>query len=422
MQDKELPFFPTRRNLPHRTQWIAILILILIVAAALGLTRAENKFLGQSESAKLVPAPKAAGTPGIFRPTAEQLASLKIVTVREQNFRTEYLTDGKIAVNGDRTTPVFSPYSGRVTKIIANLGDNVRTGAPLLTLDASEFVQAQNDLAAAAAALNTARSQLHHAQINEKRKHGLYDIQAGSLQDWQQSQADLSAAQNTVRAADIALTAVRNRLRILGQSGNAIDSLENGAHVGPRASITAPIGGMVIDRQVGRGQYVQSNSSTPLYTIADMSSVWLIANVREEDAPLIRRGAPLEVRVTALPKKLFKAKINYVAPSIDPNTHRLAVRSEIPNPEGLLKPEMFASFTIAGVGEAPAIGVPEQAILYEGDTARVWILQKDGSLSLRPIRTGRTNNGMVEVLAGLSSGDRVVTSGSLFIDRAAQSD
>jgi cobalt-zinc-cadmium efflux system membrane fusion protein len=152
------------------------------------------------------------------------------------------------------------------------------------------------------------------------------------------------------------------------------------------------------------------------------STVWLIANVRELDAPRVRIGALVEVHVLALPQRVFKAKLTYVAPSVDPNTHRLPVRAEIPNQDGMLKPEMFATFSISTGGEYAAPAVPESAIIYEGDTARVWVAQDDGTLAVRPIQTGRVSNGRVEVLAGLSAGEKVVTSGSLFIDRAAKSD
>ena len=130
-------------------------------------------------------------------------------------------------------------------------------------------------------------------------------------------------------------------------------------------------------------------------------------------------GAAIEVHVLAYPSRVFNAKLTYVAPSIDPTTHRLAVRAEVENPESALKPEMFASFSIITSPESLAPGVPEEAIVREGDAARVWVLSADDMLSLREIRTGRNNNGLVEVLSGLSAGERVVTRGSLFIDRAA---
>jgi cobalt-zinc-cadmium efflux system membrane fusion protein len=133
-------------------------------------------------------------------------------------------------------------------------------------------------------------------------------------------------------------------------------------------------------------------------------------------------GDAVEVRVLAYPGRVFKAKLAYVAPSVDPATHRLPVRAEVENPDGELKPEMFASFSIITGNDASAPAVPEDAVVYEGDTARVWVARDDKSLALRQIRVGRVSDGRVEVLAGLAPGEKVVTSGSLFIDRAAKGD
>ena len=146
------------------------------------------------------------------------------------------------------------------------------------------------------------------------------------------------------------------------------------------------------------------------------------ANVREADAPLIHVGDPVEVRVLAYPDRIFKAKISWIAASIDPSTRRLSVRADVENPQGELKPGMFANFSII-IGNAEAApAVPQSAIVYEGDTARIWVAAADGTVAARPIRIGRSADGMVEVLEGLSQGEKVVTSGALFIDRAASSD
>ena len=390
-------------------------MLAVVIGVALGL---GSYLYGRPADSSAKPA----APTGAFRPMPAQWATLKVTEVATMTFRAEQVTDGKIAINGDRTTPVYSPYSGRVTKIIANLGDHVKQGDPLLALEATEFSQAQNDLIAAVAAVDTARSQLNLTQTNEARKHALYDAKAGSQQDWQQSQADLVTAQNTLRSAEGALASVRNRLRILGKTAAQVIALGKSQNADPSAVVVAPISGNVIDRQVGRGQFIQSGATNPLYLIGDLSTVWLIANVRETDAPLMHRGAPVEVHVLAFPGRVFKARVTYVAPSVDPNTHRLPVRAEVENPDGALKPEMFASFSIITGGESAAPAVPEAAVVYEGDTARVWVAQDGGTIASRQIHTGRIVNGMVEVAAGLEPGEKIVTSGTLFIDRAARSD
>src|SRR5450631_2858065 len=377
------------------------MVLSVIVVAAILLVWLGGRLFGNKEE----PVAEAPSPPGTFRATAQQLKSLTVEPVGLHGFVSEELTEGKIAVNGDRATPVFSPYSGRVTRVIAGLGDTVKAGAPLAAVAASEFVQAQNDL-------TTAASQVKIARINETRKHALYDAKGGSLQDWQQAQADLTAVET-------ARSSVRNRLKILGKSDAEITALEASHSMNPTATIAAPISGVVVDRQVGPGQLLQAGSGTPVFTIADPSSVWLLANVREADSGLVHLGQSVDVRVLAYPKRVFKARVSYVAAVVDPVTHRLPVRAEIDNQDRALKPEMFANFKILTSGESDAPAVPESAVVYEGDLAHVWVLSDGGLLAYRAIRTGRNNDGLIEVLDGLKSGEQIVTQGGLFIDQVA---
>jgi cobalt-zinc-cadmium efflux system membrane fusion protein len=408
----------TTRGMTTRQQWLVVLALSLIASAIV----VGGWLAGRASQAPAnAPAVDLTGG-GAFRPTQAQLVNLKVTSVASVAFRTEQVTEGKIALNSDKSTPVFSPYSGRVTKVLANLGDHVKRGQALLELEASELAQAQNDLVSALNALNTARAQLGVAQTNEQRKHALYDARGGSLQDWQQSQSDLVSAQNSLRSAEAALALARNRLRIQGKTEPEMAKLESPAPANAEAYLLAPISGTVTDRQVGLGQYIQAGAANPVYTIGDLSTVWLVANVRESDAPHVRRGQAVEVRVLALPQQVFKANLIYVAPAIDPNTRRLAVRAEVENPDGALKPEMFATFNIITGGEASAPGVPDRAVVYEGEAARVWVVNSDGTIALRPIHTGRTSHGMVEVTGGLEVGEQVVSSGTLFIDRAARNE
>jgi membrane fusion protein, heavy metal efflux system len=410
------------RQLPRRAQLAALTV---IAGVGVGLTALVWQPLAdQPENARPT---KPDVPPGTFRPTQTQWKGLKLEPVTVRAFRPEQVTEGTIAVDDDLTTPVFSHYSGRVTKVIAMLGDVVEPGATLFVIHATEFVQAQNDLITALANLQSARSQLTMAQTTEKRTHELYLAQGGSLKDWQQAQTDLITAQNTVRADEIALHAVRNRLRILGKTDEEIASLEAQPtqKLDPVAIVRAPVRGTITQRQIGVGQYINSEAAgatNPVYTISDLSTVYLIANVREVDAPLMHVGLPLEVRVLAYPDRVFNGKVSYVAPSIDPNTHRLPVRADVENPNGALKPGMFANFSIITGEAARAPGVPQHAVVYEGEQARVWVAGEGDTLALREIRTGRTSDGMVEVLTGLSQGEKVVTSGTVFIDRAAKAD
>jgi cobalt-zinc-cadmium efflux system membrane fusion protein len=409
------------RNLPTKTKASIVAGIVVLLGGGMLISH----FVGGKSDVKIVS--EAPAAPGTFRPTKGQLEALKIVTVQAMPFRGEQITDGMIANNDDTTTPVFSPYSGHVTKLFAKLGDSVAKGAPLMAVEASEFVQGQSDLIAAVAALNTAHAQLKLIEASEKRQHDLLLAKAGAQKDWLQSQADLAAAQSGLRSAEIAVGAVRNRLRILGKSDEEISALEAEPAVqkmSPEAVLRAPIAGTVILRQVGVGQNIQSASAgaaNPVYSIANLSTVWLVANVRETDAPLMKIGASVEVTVPAWPERVFKAKIAWIAPSVDPNTHRLPVRAEVDNRDGALKPMMFASFRILTGDAVTAPGVPQSAIVYEGADAHVFVASADGTLALRPIHAGRINGDLVEVTSGLTAGEKIVTSGALFIDRAAAS-
>jgi cobalt-zinc-cadmium efflux system membrane fusion protein len=405
-------------ELSRRAQLAVVAALALVSCLVYGATGGPRA----SEPAAGV-APSENRVPGTYTPTTEEWASLQIAPVETWQFRPERVTEGNIALDDDLNTPVFSPYSGRVVRLIAELGAHVERGAPLFAVEATEFVQGANTLIAAVAADKTAHSQLAQAEVNEKRAHELYLANGGALKDWQQSRTDLAAAQNTLRSADIALAAARNQLRILGKSEVEVAALEAAPTqlLDPAAIVTAPIAGTVTQRQVGLGQYIQavsSGASAPVYTIGDLSKVYLIANVREVDAGFVHVGDRVEVRVLAYPERVFAAKLSWVAPSIDANTHRLPVRADVENPDGALKPMMFASFTIIAGKAKEAPAAPQSAIVYEGDQARVWVAGQDGTLTLRLVRPGQTRDGMVEILSGLAVGEKIVTKGTVFIDRA----
>jgi membrane fusion protein, heavy metal efflux system len=378
-------------------------------------------FAGQQPAAQEARA-QTTDQPGSFRPSEQQWASLKTTPVTAIEFQTAKGADGKIATDDYKATSVFSPYSGRVTRFFAQPGDEVKAGTPLFALEATEFVQAHNDLAAAIAALNKARAQLSQTTVNEKRQHDLYDVKAAAMRDWEQAKTDLTAASADLRSAEANLTSVRNRLKILGRTDEEIAALETSSSINPEVTVKAPIGGTVISRKIGIGQYIQAAAPDPVFTIGDLSTVWLIANVRESDIPNVALGQKATVSVLAYPGRVFNATITYIAPSIDPNTHRLPVRAEVNNPGNALKPEMFAAFSIlSGEGDtAPA--VPQDSVVYEGDQAHVWVVDDERRISSRSIRVGRTSGDWVEVLSGLSTGEKVISSGALFIDRAMRAD
>jgi len=406
------------RALPARVQVLLVLILVFAVGAGI--------WVAKSRTNSDVRDPDAAGqskkVTGVFYPTPAQWATLTVEPVQQRVFQSEHVTEGKIAVDEDRSTPIFSPYAGRVIKLFVKPGDTVTVGQPLFTVQAADMVQAQNDFISAATALNKARSAQNLAEIIDKRQRLLYEGKAVPLKEVQNARAALDAAENDVRSADVALEATRNRLRILGKTDQEITDFQQKGTIDPATLITAPIAGTIVQRKVGPGQYVGSGSTDPVFIIGDLSTVWVVAFIRETEAPIVHVGQQIYFTVLAYPDRSFPATISYVAAALDPTTRRLLVRATVDNAAGLLKPEMFASVKILTGESDKAVAVPRDAIIYEGEAARVWVVRDKDSekaIELRRIKVGLTNGNMVEVLKGLAPGDRVVTKGSLFIDRVA---
>ena len=406
------------RALPARVQVLLVLILVFAVGAGIWVAKSRTNSDARDPDA----AGQSKKVTGVFYPTPAQWATLTVEPVQQRVFQSEHVTEGKIAVDEDRSTPIFSPYAGRVIKLFVKPGDTVTVGQPLFTVQAADMVQAQNDFISAATALNKARSAQNLAQIIDKRQRLLYEGKAVPLKEVQNARAALDAAENDVRSAEVALEATRNRLRILGKTDQEITDFQEKGTIDPATLITAPIAGTIVQRKVGPGQYVGSGSTDPVFIIGDLSTVWVVAFIRETEAPIVHVGQQIYFTVLAYPDRSFPATISYVAAALDPTTRRLLVRATVNNDAGLLKPEMFASVKVLSGESDKAVAVPRDAIIYEGEAARVWVVRdkdNDKAIELRRIKVGLTNGSMVEVLKGLAPGDSVVTKGSLFIDRVA---
>ena len=406
------------RALPARVQVLLVLILVFAVGAGIWVAKSRTNSDARDPDAN----GQSKKVTGVFYPTPAQWATLTVEPVQQRVFQSEHVTEGKIAVDEDRSTPIFSPYAGRVIKLFVKPGDTVTVGQALFTVQAADMVQAQNDFISAATALNKARSAQNLAQIIDKRQRLLYEGKAVPLKEVQNARAALDAAENDVRSAEVALEATRNRLRILGKTDQEITDFQEKGTIDPATLITAPIAGTIVQRKVGPGQYVGSGSTDPVFIIGDLSTVWVVAFIRETEAPLVHVGQAIYFTVLAYPDRPFPANISYVAAAFDPAIRRLLVRATVNNTAGLLKPEMFASVKIlTGEGDN-AVAVPRDAIIYEGEAARVWVVRdKDNekAIELQRIKVGLANGNTVEVLKGLAPGDRVITRGGLFIDRVA---
>ena len=365
--------------------------------------------------------PDVAPPAGAFRPTPEQLAQLRIQPVSTGSDPLTLNATGTISVDEDHSTPVVLPYSGQVGEVLVQAGQRVTRGQPLLKIASPDFVEARNTLFSAAAARATADAQLSIAQENEKRQAAIYQTAGGALKDFRQAENDLVAARSNERSADAALGAARDKLSLLGKSPDEVRRLEAAGEVAGIYSQTtyhAPVGGTIASRDVAPGQYVSAGGDKPVMVIADLTHVWLVAQVSEGDAASVHLGDPVDVTTPAYPGRIFHAVIDNIGASLDPQTHRLPVRATVANPDEALKPEMFASFSIRGVHATSATLVPASAVIHEGDSARVWVVGKDGLLVARPVVVSDSANGLVSISAGLHPGERVVTAGAIFVNEA----
>jgi cobalt-zinc-cadmium efflux system membrane fusion protein len=388
----------------------------MLIRAGAALLMTVAQMLGCLIVSAEVAAPSAPKNGDSVRVTADQMHQLNVVKVELYPFRVQKLAIGQIAYNEDTSTAVLTPFSGRVTGLVAKIGDRVKRGDSLFEIDSPEVVQPQNDFIAAVAALNKARSQLDLAQIVEKRLKDLYEGKAAPLKEWQLAQATLVGTQNDLRSAEISREAARSRLRIVGFTDEEIaGSLEKG-RVRRATPILAPIDGTVISRKVGPGQYVRNDTGDALYVIADLSSMWLKAQVPENDIAQVRVGQEIEVKVSALPGRVVKARITNISSATDAATRRIVVRAEIPNPGGALKSEMFASFKIAIGDDEASPAVPVAALIREGDLAAVWVEAEPMLFKRRNVKLGMEQEGRAQIREGLKAGERVLGRGAIFVD------
>jgi cobalt-zinc-cadmium efflux system membrane fusion protein len=219
-----------------------------------------------------------------------------------------------------------------------------------------------------------------------------------------------------MRAADTAVDAARNRLVILGLTDDQITAVEQKRTIQRATPVYSPIDGTVIARKVGPGQYVRSDSGEALYTIADLSTMWLKALIPENDIPAIKVGQHAEVTITALPGRVYIARITAIEASADPATRRLVVRSEIANPDGALKSEMFASFAIATSELESSLAVPLSALIREGQNFSVWVEVEPLVFKRRVVEVGLEQAGFAQIRSGLKLDETIVVRGAIFVD------
>ena len=331
-----------------------------------------------------------------------QLTSVKIATVGYHFFPVEEISVGSIDFNQDMSVQVFSPYQGRIISLFAKVGDDVKCGQPLFIIDSPDLLQAEATLIAAAGTLELKNQTLVRAKE-------LYHTVAISQRELEQAVSEQQAAEGALKAA-------RDAVRIFGKIDIEIDRIIANRQVDSSLLVPSPISGRITARNAAPGLFVQPGGTPAPFTVADLSTMWLIANVPETSSPQLRLGQEVRATVTAYPDRTFEGKITTIGAAVDLNTRRLMARSEIKDPQHVLQPGMFATFVIQTGEPVRSLAVPLDGVVREGDgTIIVWVTKDHRRFEKRIVQIGRRDGGYNQIIQGLQPGDLIATDGALFL-------
>ena len=334
--------------------------------------------------------------------TEKQAEAFRVLPAEPRSFRVFKNAVGSIDFNQNMLVQAFTPNPGKIVDTFFNVGDEVKKGDTLFTIDSPDLLQAESALLASAGVLEL------QTRILTRMKQ-LLKTGGGAQKDVDQATSDQQTAEGNYKAA-------RDAVRIFGKTDAEVDRIVADRKVDSILIVPSTISGQIIARNAAPGLYVQPGNAPAPYTLADLSTMWMVANVTETDAPAYRLGQPVEVRVPAYPDNVFRGYVTTLGLNIDPNTHRQLVRSVIEDPLRKLRAGMLASFTIETEGPKFSVAVPAEAIVREGDgTMTVWVTTGRRRFERRTVKIGLEQDGWRQILAGLSLGEQVASTGAIFL-------
>jgi membrane fusion protein, heavy metal efflux system len=328
-----------------------------------------------------------------------QLAAIKVEPVEERDFPVEKQAYGSIDFNEDMETQVFTPYQGKIIALFAAVGDDVKKGQTLFTIDSPDLLNAESNLIAAVGVMDLTTR--HLARLKE-----LYQTRAVSQYELDQGISDQMTAEANLRTG-------RDAVRIFGKSDAEIDKIIANRTADPTLVVPSPIDGRITQRNAAPGLFVQPANPPPPYVVTDIDTMWMLANVTENDSPAFRVGQPVQVKLSALPGHVFDGTITTVGAIVDPNTRRVLVRSEIKDPQHELRASMFGNFTISVAAPVRSPAIPSDSVVREGDgTQIVWVTLDRHRFTQRTVTVGEEHDGYRQILEGLRAGELVATEGA----------
>jgi cobalt-zinc-cadmium efflux system membrane fusion protein len=339
-------------------------------------------------------------TPQLFEIPQEQVSHVQVVTIQQTKLTRTLRLTGAVAYNAFKTTPVITQVGGPVSRILVVPGQHVHQGEPMLEVASPDYSQLLDTYL-------KARDTFRVTDKNYDRAKDLYEHNAIAERDLLQAESDRNQAQADLNASE-------QSMKILG-----IKNPEDMAK-GPSSAqipVIAPMNGEVVERLVAPGQVMQAGQ-TQAFTISEMSTVWVLANLYQGDLAYVKTGDSVVVQTDAYPE-IFHGKISYVSAALDPNTRTLQARVEVENPGEKLKRDMYCTVTVTAGVIQDAIGVPDAAILRDDENQPfVYVAVASNQFGRRDVQIGESQNGQTQILKGLSVGDKVVGDGSLFLQFA----
>jgi cobalt-zinc-cadmium efflux system membrane fusion protein len=361
---------------------------------------------GAPSSDAVVDKPDEASPSGIVRLSAEESSRVGIAVwpVKRAEFQVYREFPAIVQPDQRAMADITTLVRGRVVDVYADLGQQVEANALLAILYSSELGLAQS-------AYLKAQAKLHVAEKAYARAKFLLQEKVIGEAEAQRRQAELLSMQAEANEA-------RDRLKLLGMTGEELRRLDRSREIRSHVPIVAPFAGRIIARNLTRGEVVETTEK--LFVLADLSEVWVQANIPERDIAFVHSlhaagGRQVEVRINAYPKEIFKGTITYVGDVLDPTTRTMQLRLQLPNPDGRLKPEMFATIRLASEAQPDQLAVPEAAIQHDRDRTYVFVERDPGVYEIRDVQVGESNGAVTTILGGLNEGDPVVVRGAFVL-------
>ena len=355
-------------------------------------------------------------------PEAQRRLQIKVAEVQTRPAQRMIEATGRVGANETRLAHVRPLARGRIDEVYVRLGDRVRTGQPLLRYDNVELGDALGQYIAALATIERSNSETDVARRALERARSLVDLGAVAKAELQRREAEYRNALAETERRKAEAAQVEEKLHRFGMTDPEIRKLSPSVDAdyhreASHSVLTAPFAGVVTQFKASPGESIDTEGE--LMTVSDLAVVWVQADLYEKDIRFVREGNTAEVRVGAQPDRVFKGKITYVGDVLDPETRTAKVRVEVPNPEGLLKIEMFAMVRIPTPVTAPTLMVPFEAVAKVEDHMVAFVKRENG-FEKRPVELGQRVGDWVEVTEGLEKGEAVVTEGAFLLKSEAR--